>query len=103
MVDGSNAGSINSASTYVDDTLFVGEIQLGLEWTYALRCLPANAFFRTAIEYQRWDGGPGFSEAGSFASYTGSGSNTSTADTETSAASPQLDLVGLTLGTGLTW
>jgi hypothetical protein len=103
MVDGSSAGSVNSASTYVDDTLFIGEIQLGLEWNYPLQCLPANAFCRTAIEYQRWDGGPGSSEAGSFASFTDNNNYTSTGTTATSAASPQLDLVGLTIGTGLTW
>jgi hypothetical protein len=103
MVDGSNAGSVNGASTYVDDTLFIGEIQLGLEWNYALQCLPANAFFRTALEYQRWDGGPGSSEAGSFASLTDTNNYTSTASVFTSAHSPQLDLLGLTFGTGLTW
>jgi hypothetical protein len=103
MVDGSNAGSVNGASTYVDDTLFIGEIQLGLEWNYALQCLPANAFFRTALEYQRWDGGPGASEAGSFASFTDNNNYTSTASVFTSAHSPQLDLLGLTFGTGLTW
>jgi len=103
MVDGSNAGSVNGASTYVDDTLFIGEIQLGLEWTYGLQCLPANAFFRTAVEYQRWDGGPGSSEAGSFASFTDNSNYTSTASVFTSAHSPQMDLVGLTFGTGLTW
>ena len=61
------AGSVNGASTVVDDNMFIGEIQLGLEWDYALRCLPANAFCRTAIEYQRWSGGQGFSAANSFA------------------------------------
>ena len=58
---------MNGASTYVDDNLFIGEIQLGLEWDYALRCLPANAFFRAALEYQRWTGGQGYSAANSFA------------------------------------
>jgi hypothetical protein len=103
MVDGSSAGSVNGASTYVDDTLIIGEIQVGLEWNYALQCLPANAFFRTAVEYQRWDGGPGSSEAGSFASYTDTSSYTSMTSVATSSASPQLDLVGITIGTGLTW
>ena len=58
---------INGAYTTIDDTLFIGEIQLGLEWNYGLCCLPANAFFRMALEYQRWDGGQGVSEADSFA------------------------------------
>jgi hypothetical protein len=102
MADESSAGSVNGASTYVDDAMFVGEVQLGLEWNYALQCLPANAFFRTAVEYQRWDGGDGSSEAGSFATFSDS-DYSSTSTMATSAASPQLDLVGLTIGTGLTW
>jgi hypothetical protein len=105
-IDGGNAGSVNGASTYVDDTLNIGEIQLGLEWNYALQCLPANAFFRAAIEYQRWDGGKGHSQASSFAEYTeddGQDEWTSTARAFTSVAEPQLDLFGLTVGTGLTW
>ncbi len=103
MADGSSAGSVNGASTYVDDTLIIGEIQLGLEWDYALRCLPANAFFRAAVEYQRWDGGKGYSESGSFASYTDSDDFTGEVSAFTSAAEPQMDLFGVTLGTGLTW
>jgi hypothetical protein len=103
MADGSSAGSVNGAASYVDDTLIIGEIQLGLEWNYALRCLPANAFFRAAIEYQRWDGGKGFSESGSFANYTDDDDFTSEISAYTSAAEPQMDLAGITLGTGLTW
>jgi hypothetical protein len=102
-IDGGNAGSVNGASTCVDDTLNIGEIQLGLEWNYALQCLPANAFFRAAVEYQRWDGGKGFSEAGSFASYEDDDEFESTASAYTCAVEPQMDLFGLTFGTGLTW
>jgi hypothetical protein len=98
-----NAGSNNSASTAVDDNLFIGEIQLGLEWDYALQCLPANAFFRAAIEYQRWDGGLGYSSAFSFASADVNMVETTYAETNAAAAAPELDLVGITLGTGLTW
>jgi hypothetical protein len=97
------AGSVNNASTYVDDTMFIGEIQLGLEWEYGLRCLPANAFFRAAVEYQRWDGGRGYTAAGSFVGAEDNGDLTTFGETFASATEPQLDLVGLTLGTGLTW
>ena len=41
------------------DDLFIGEVQAGIEWDFALRCLPAKAFFRTAFEYQYWDGSSG--------------------------------------------
>jgi hypothetical protein len=102
-IDGGNAGSVNGADTCVNDTLFIGEIQLGLEWNYALQCLPANTFIRAAVEYQRWDGGKGYSEAGSFASYSNDDDYESTANTFASATGPQMDLLGITIGTGLTW
>jgi hypothetical protein len=100
-----SAASVNGAYTNVDDTWFIGEIQLGLEWNYALRCLPANAFFRGAFEYQRWDGGRGDSDSLSFAGATISGNTdpTSIVTTTASATEPQLDLFGISLSTGLTW
>jgi hypothetical protein len=97
------AGSTNGAATFVDDTLFVGEVQLGLEWDYALQCLPANAFFRSALEYQRWDGGRGFSAATSFAGVEINNVPTAFAQGIASAEEPQLDLVGASIGAGLTW
>ncbi len=101
------AGSVNGASTSVDDNLFIGEIQLGLEWDYALRCLPANAFCRVALEYQRWSGGQGFSAANSFAGAAiddGSTVTTTTiGDALALADAPELDLIGLAVSTGLTW
>lgn len=100
-----SAASVNGAYTCVDDTLFIGEIQVGLEWNYALVCMPANAFFRAAVEYQRWDGGPGASGANSFAGITLDGDTVASSIINTSAGaeSPQLDLLGFTIGTGLTW
>jgi hypothetical protein len=100
-----SAASVNGAYTCVDDTLFIGEVQLGLEWNYALVCMPANAFFRVALEYQRWDGGSGFSGANSFAGITLDGDTeaNSIISTSASAPAPQMDLIGFTIGTGLTW
>jgi hypothetical protein len=102
-----SAGSVNGASTVANDTLFIGEIQLGLEWDYALRCMPANAFCRLAVEYQRWSSGTGYSQANSFA---GSGIDNNGTITQLTlgdalaiADAPELDLVGLAVSTGLTW
>jgi hypothetical protein len=97
------ASSINGALTRVDDDLFIGEIQLGLEWNYALQCLPANAFCRFAVEYQRWYGGMGQTGALSFAGVTVDDEFTTLATTSAGAAAPELDLIGFTLGAGLTW
>jgi hypothetical protein len=103
LATGGNAGSVNGAATCVDDNLFIGEVQLGLEWNYALKCLPANAFFRAGIEYQRWTGGIGYSESGSFAGLEVNNEFTTVGSTFASAAAPELDLIGITLGSGLTW
>ncbi len=100
-----SAASVNGAYTTIDDTMYIGEIQLGLEWDYCLCCLPANAFFRVAIEYQRWDGGQGYSAADSFAGITivNEVDPTSVVSTTAAADEPQLDLFGFSIGTGLTW
>jgi hypothetical protein len=105
--DPGSAGSTNLASTRVDSTLLIGEVQLGLEWDYALKCLPANAFFRAGIEFQDWQGGPGSSSANSFAGTSTTVNNVVTNMTQATAnansGEPRLDLFGFTLGTGLTW
>jgi hypothetical protein len=100
-----SAASVNAAYTNVDDTLFIGEIQLGLEWDYCLQCVPANAFFRAALEYQRWDGGKGWSQSQSFAGATivGQVDPTSVITADAAASAPQMDLIGISLATGLTW
>ncbi|MGD9635165.1 MAG: hypothetical protein AB7G28_12450 [Pirellulales bacterium] len=101
------AGSVNGANTCANDTLFIGEIQLGLEWDYALRCMPANAFCRLAVEYQRWSSGTGFSQSNSFAGAgidnSGVVTTTTLGDANALADAPELDLVGLAASTGLTW
>lgn len=50
----------------VESDLMIWEAQFGMQAEFALRCLPATAFLRAAIEYQNWDitgpptGGAGF-------------------------------------------
>lgn len=97
------AGSVNGASTYVDDDLWIGEFQVGLEWDYALQCMPANAFCRLALEYQRWTGGIGYSAAESFAGVEIDDDPTTLAAAFASAAAPEMDLLGIAVSAGLTW
>jgi len=96
------AGAINGASTWIQDDLFIGEIQAGIEWDFALRCLPAKAFFRTAFEYQYWDGAIGSASSGSFAGLD-NGADNITVDTGSWAPGIIVDFVGLSIGTGFTW
>ena len=96
------AGSIDGASTWVADDLFIGEVQAGIEWDFALRCLPAKAFFRTAFEYQYWDGSIGSAASGSFAGFD-NGANSYQVSTGSWAPGIIADFVGLSIGTGFTW
>ena len=97
-----DAGSIDGATVVVIDDLFIGEIQVGIEWDFALRCLPARAFFRTAFEYQYWDASTGLAASGSFAGLS-TGGDTYQATTGSSAPGLIVDFVGLSIGTGFTW
>ena len=99
------AGSIDTATAIVDDDLFIGEVQVGLEWDFALRCLPAKAFFRTAFEYQYWDASRGLAASGSFAGIDAPLGASPDFQVTTGSAAPGLivDFVGLTVGTGFTW
>lgn len=100
---GASAASIDGATVLIDDDLFIGELQAGLEWDFALRCLPAKAFFRAAFEYQYWDASSGFVAATSFAGVD----DASTVDWQgtVNAEAPGLivDLLGFHIGTGFTW
>ena len=100
------AGARNGAVAEIDDDLFIGEVQVGIEWDFALRCLPAKSFFRVAFEYQYWDASAGHAGAGSFAGLEQTTPTTTTvADATTFADAPGLvvDLYGFHVGTGFTW
>lgn len=96
--DGS-AQAYNGALADVSDHIYIGEVQLGIEWNYPLQCLPANALFRLAAEYQYWDAGEGEAYAQSFAEEVGVAEGTATAY----AQGLRTDLIGFSLGAGFTW
>ncbi|HEX5472250.1 MAG TPA: hypothetical protein VFW73_10200 [Lacipirellulaceae bacterium] len=79
--------------------LYIFEVQGGLEFEWALEEIPANFFFRTAYEYQRWDidglptGGAGF----------GGTIGEITTNSFSSANLGGMNLYGVSIGTGLTW
>ena len=52
--DGSGAVGVNGAAAGTKGNLFIGELEVGGQWNYALKCIPANAFVRAAFEYQYW-------------------------------------------------
>lgn len=88
-------GALGEGST----EMTIIELAIGVQWDWALRAVPANAFFRTAFEYQNWDVN-GDGAAFALGSATAPGAATlATA----SASAAEVDLYGLVIGAGFTW
>jgi hypothetical protein len=92
-------GAATVTRNHADAEMSIYELQAGLEFEWALREIPANFFFRTAYEYQKWDidglptGGAGF----------GGTIGELTTNSFASAGLGGMVLEGITIGTGLTW
>lgn len=92
-------GAATVTRANADAELDIMEYQVGLQLDFPLRFIPANAFFRTAFEYQNWDidapptGGAGF----------GGTIGEITTNSFASAGIGAAHLTGLVLGTGFTW
>jgi hypothetical protein len=78
---------------------WIGEVQLGLQWDLPLERLPANAFLRTAVEYQRWTVDASM-QSEINATFTDSTISTSQS---VNAGHGSVDLYGLSLAMGFTW
>ena len=87
------------AQSTLKDDMFIGELQVGVQWEYCLQCLPATAFFRTAFEYQGWDANGGIAQMDTFVT---DGFSTESASM-TYSSNAVMDLVGFAIGTGFTW
>ncbi|MBI1249563.1 hypothetical protein GC197_17200 [bacterium] len=94
------AGSTNAALGSGNDDLFIGEVQLGAQWSHWLPCANALFFFRGAFEYQYWDGVGGTTTANSFAEQTGVGG---VAISTQSAGNSAINLVGFSIATGISY
>jgi hypothetical protein len=79
--------------------LLIGETAWGLEWNRRWTCIPADAFFRIALEYQAWDL---TSPSSSTASTTLTAGGHS-ADAIANANDAKMSLMGVALTTGFTW
>jgi hypothetical protein len=84
-----------------DSNLFIGEIQLGGQWDFALKCIPANAFLRLAFEYQYW-GTMNTGDARAF-SFAGSVPGPLVGVAAGRSGDAFVNLVGFSIGTGITW
>ncbi|MEM1061507.1 MAG: hypothetical protein AAGJ97_04165 [Planctomycetota bacterium] len=81
-----------------DDELFILEVQLGGEYRFPLKCICADAFIRAAFEYQYWNAtgaiASTFSQVTLPNGYASAGAISTGLD---------LDLIGFSIGSGLTW
>jgi hypothetical protein len=89
----------DSETARFNDTLFIGEIQGGVQWEHALQTLPATAFFRVVCEYQYWGGVNNENISSGIVDASASGDAAAIA----SARGINLDLIGLSVGAGMTW
>jgi len=94
-----SANSFDQALNIDSDTLFIGEAQLGLEWSRELACLPGRAFARFGVEGQYWDANVGNSTSSSSATTVGESLGVIIANQR----ELEIDMYGLVLGTGLEW
>jgi hypothetical protein len=93
------AQSTDGALAIGDGALFIFELGSGLQWESCLKCLPGRAYLRAGLEWQYWDSNAGvYAESLSFADVV---SADSAAFTQT--ADLLFDLVGFTLGAGITY
>ncbi len=93
--------STDGALAIGDGDMFIAEVGAGLQWETCLCCLPGRAFFRCGFEWQYWDSNGSVSVASnSFAADSGGAASSFAA---ADAGDLLFDLVGFTIGAGLTY
>ena len=98
--NGGWATSTDGAVSQSAATLFIGEVQLGGQWNLPLKCVPANAFVRGALEYQYWaTNDSGGAEAIGLTGPLGGPYGVAYAQ----STEAYISLVGFNIGAGLTW
>lgn len=96
---GGTAGSINGAIVDEDETMFIGEIGAGLQWSRCVRNFNGRMFARVGAEYQYW----GTSDANAVAQSSSGTVGVSDGTALANGGDQSTSLVGLTLMTGFAW
>lgn len=92
-------GAATVTRANADATTNIAEMQIGVQWDFELRCIPASAFFRTGFECQYWKlNGPPTGGAG-FGGTIGELTTNSFASADLGEAR----LFGAMFGCGLNW
>ena len=95
-----STATVNSAIANGSNTMYIGEIQLGVQWNHQFKCLPMNGFFRIAGEYQVWD--VANSTSANSVSVAGI-APTTTASATAHSGNMDLSFLGFAVATGCTW
>jgi hypothetical protein len=94
-----SAALVDTDAVRETSTLLMGETSCGLEWDRRWTCIPADAFFRIAAEYQAWSvTSPAISDSATSLTAAGLSANATAHASDTG-----LSLVGVALTTGFTW
>ncbi len=95
----SNAGSTNGAIGFDDETMFITELQAGLQWSRSVRSFNGRMFARAGFEYQFWNTKDQTAIAGSTSGTPGSSEGFALAR----GAGNDFDLIGFNISTGFAW
>jgi hypothetical protein len=96
---GGNAGSVNGAITTEDETMFIGEVGAGLQWSRCVRDFNSRMFARVGVEYQYWGASDGFALAQSSSGTAGISDGTVRAV----GGQQETNFIGLALMAGYAW
>ncbi len=94
-----NAQSVNGALDDRDETLFIGEIQAGLQWSRCVRSFNGRMFARVGFEYQYW----GTTDGNALAVAASGTGGSSLGQVAVRGGNQNVDLVGFNVMTGFAW
>lgn len=97
---GGSAAFTSTGAAGGNDEIFIGELQVGTQWSHYLPCANACFFFRGAFEYQYWSDGSSRTAATSAVGETNVGLLQIASQ---SGGNSTMDLVGFTIATGITY
>jgi hypothetical protein len=98
---GASASTNLATATGGNTGLFIGEVQLGLQYNHAMQFFPGTAFFRISAEYQYWHVNNGANASSN--SFAGADPSHFVNVATTANGNSTLGLVGFGLSTGFMW
>ena len=101
VADGASSSAVNGAAAKAPASLFIGEVQLGLQWTAQLCWLPGRAFVRGGVEWQYWDASTAVNTRATSVAFSATPGSLNAAAGIGQAGDLLFNLVGFTVGAGI--